>query len=134
VTELLLQSTLFWLAWCLYQRRTYTILLGAALLNPLIYQLDASSYWLLAVCAGVDTLTALLILRWGDVHQLYQVLILAMAVMVSFMCELDMGGSNLVYSDYATIVRSLTTLQLLGAGYGLLGLGTRDRPVAQHRP
>ena len=132
MTELLLQIWLFWVAWWLYPKRTYAILLGAALLNPLIYQLEADSYWLLAVCATVNTGTAALIWRWGDVHKLYQGIILCLAVILTFLCELDMGGSNLVLSDYEALVRGLTLAQLLGAGYGL-GTNKINRPPREHR-
>jgi hypothetical protein len=132
VTELLLQLLAFGLVWRLYPRRTYAILVGAAALNPLLYQLDAASVWLLVSCAAVNTGTAAAILRWGDVHRGYQVMILFLAVLVSFLCEVDMGGSNWVFNDYENLVRGLTVAQLLGALYGL-GMAKIDRAPHQHR-
>lgn len=132
MTELWLQIAAFSLALVVFPKRTYVILFAVAWLNPLIYQLEATSFWLLMVCAGVDTLTVYAIFRWGDVHKLYQGLILCLAVILNFLCEIDMGGSNLVFSDYETLARGLTALQLLGAVYGL-GINQINRPPDKHR-
>lgn len=116
-----------------FPKRTYVILFAVSLLNLLIYDLEASSYWLLVVCAAVDTGTVALIWRWGDVHKLYQSSLLFLSVILNFLCELDMSGSNIVFSDYTALARGLTALQLLGACYGL-GISKAHWPSAQHRP
>lgn len=97
--------------------RTFVILFAASLINMVFYWVTTEVSPLLVFgYSSIDTLTAILILKYGDSQKLYQSSLLFVAVGVHYMMQVDLiTGSNTVYDKYIDINTRITILQMIGA-------------------
>lgn len=88
----------------------------------------ADTHGLIFGYSVIDTVTALMILRFGDKVKLYQVILLLTAVSTHYLIEVDLTtGSSAVYDIYFEVVAVITILQMIGAGFdGISGFLTKS--------
>jgi len=112
--------------------RTYSILAFSAIANLAIdHYTTADSPWLMMVYSDIELVTALLVLKYGDIQKIYQSILLALMLALHFTGQLFIVIDDyyLFESGIYTYVMSLLIIfQLLGAGCGTDKLNTLHRP------
>lgn len=113
----------FFLCAVLTKSRTYALLAIFALLN---WQMDAFQHetdrWLVLTYAMLDFMACVAILRWGDTHQVYQTVILALMVFCHYMMELALVMDYVWFIESDIYIQSITGLllaQFIGGWHGI---------------
>jgi hypothetical protein len=103
--------------------RTYKILAFSALVNVYIDTYTSpDDQYLMVVYSSIEFFTALGILYYGDIHKLFQTVILALMLLTHYTMEYALAFDKVEFIDsgaYTYIISALIVSQLIGAGRGL---------------
>lgn len=103
--------------------RTYMILAFSALVNVYVDTFtSADDQYLMVTYASIEFFTALAILYFGDVHKIFQSIILTLMLCNHYVMEFALTIDNVSYIEsdiYSYIITLLIILQLIGAGRGM---------------
>jgi hypothetical protein len=102
--------------------RTFSILAFSALVNLVIDRYtSADSQWLMLIYSEIEFITALLVIKYGDIQQAYQSIILTLMLVLHFSGQFALINDNYYIFEsgiYTYIMSMLIIFQLLGAGCG----------------
>jgi hypothetical protein len=105
----------------LTQSRTYTLIAVFSFINLVADQFTTSDYlYLMVVYVAIDYLTAMAILKYGDIDKVKQSLILIGMVMLHVLLEIDQTyETSIVFDWYVYGVSALILAQIAGARRGM---------------
>lgn len=135
MTWVIIQAIVFFVAALAIEKSTYWILAALSLVNIAIYPvIAADSAMLLVTYSTLDVMTAVLIIKFGDIHKSWQISLLAVAVILAFLVEKDIvSDTTVVFDWYYHAIIGITILQLAGALYGCTNRGNKNlHPTSEH--
>jgi len=103
--------------------RTYAVLAIASMVNIYVDNFTSSTdQYLMVTYSSMEFFTCLAVLYFGDVHKLYQSVILFLMTVLHFVMEAALVFDNVFFIEsgiYTYTMSALIILQLWGAGRGL---------------
>lgn len=113
----------FCTAACLTKSTTYAILAFSSIVNLYIDNFtQADDLYLMLTYSSIEFFTAMAVLFYGDIHKIYQSIILTAMVALHFTMETTLEYDYAEFIDsgaYVYIMSGLIIMQLLGAAHGM---------------
>jgi len=111
---------------------TYAILAFSSIVNLYIDNFTrADDLYLMLTYSSIEFFTCLAVLFYGDIHKIYQSVILTLMLLLHFTMEYALEYDYIGFIEsgvYVYAMSGLIIMQLLGASHGMDRIATKSRP------